>query len=89
MGGGGVFLCIKKYLQVLEEPQLDVEAELIWAKLTPLNQSPIHICAFYRPPNADSHPIEQLRLSITNLLNQSDTPPHILLMGDFNFPGIT
>ena len=30
MGGGGVFLCIKKYLQVLEKPQLDVEAELIW-----------------------------------------------------------
>ena len=79
-------LCIKKYLQVLEEPQLDVEAEL---KLTHLNRSSIHICAFYCPPNADSHPIEQLRLSITNLLNQSNTPPHILLMGDFNFPGIT
>ena len=67
---------------------MDVEAELIWVKLTPLNQSPIHMCAFYHPPNADSHPIEQLHLSITNLLNQSNTPPHILLMGDFNFPGI-
>ena len=82
-------MCIKKQLQVLEEPQLDVEAEIIWIKLTPLNQSPIHIRTFYRPPNSDSHPIEQLRLSITNLLNQSNTSPYILLMGDFNFPGIT
>ena len=57
-------------------------------KLTPINQSPIHICAFYRPPNADSHPIEQLRLSISNFLSQSNTPPHILLIGDFDFPGI-
>ena len=89
MGGGEVFLCIKKQLQVLEEPQLDVEAELILIKLTPLNQSPICICIFYRPPNSDSHPIEQLRLSITNLLNQYNTSPYILLMKDFNFPGIT
>ena len=82
-------MCIKKYLQILEEPQFDVEAELISVKLTHLNLSPIHICVFYHPPNADSHPTEQLRLSVTNLLNQSNTPPYILLMGDFNFPGIT
>ena len=50
------------------------------------------------PLNADSHPIEQLCLSITNLSNQSNTlsnqsntpwPPYILLIRDFNFPGIT
>ena len=29
MGGGGIFLCIKKFYKVLEEPQLDMEAELI------------------------------------------------------------
>ena len=78
--GGGVFLCTKKYLQVLEELQLDADAELIWVKLTLLNQSSIHICAFYCPPNTESYPIEQLHLSITNLLNQSITPSYILLM---------
>ena len=66
-----------------------MEVELIWVKLIPLNHSPIHMCAFYRPPNADSHPIEQLGLLITNLLNQSNTPPYILLMGDFIFPHIS
>ena len=50
MGGGGVFLCIKKHLQVFEEPQLDVEAELIWIKLTPLNQSPIHVRMYFLSP---------------------------------------
>ena len=82
-------MCIKKQLQVLEEPSLDTEAELIWIKLTPPNQRPIHICAFYRPPTSDLYPIEQLHLSLSNLLNQSKTLPNILLMGDFNFPGIT
>ena len=72
--GGGVFLCIKKQLQVLEEPSLDTEAELIWIKLTPPNQRPIHICAFYRPPTSDLYPIEQLHLSLSNLLNQSKMP---------------
>ena len=62
LGGGGVFLCTKKHLQVLEDPQLDTDAELIWAKLTLLNQSPIHICAFYCPQNADLYPIEQLQI---------------------------
>ena len=89
LGGARVFLCIKKQLQVLEEPPLDTEAKLIWIKLTPPNQSPIYICAFYRPPTSDLYPIEQLHLSLSNLLNQSKTLPNILLMGDFNFPGIT
>ena len=79
----------KEIFTSFRRTQLDVEAELIWVKLTLLNQNPIHMCAFYHPPNADSHPIEQLGLSITNLLDQSNTPPHILLMGEFNFPGIT
>ena len=84
LGGGGVFVCIKKQLQGLEEPSLNVQAELIWVKITPLNQSPIHICTFYHPPISDSPPIEQLHLSLANLLNQSKTLPNILLMGDFN-----
>ena len=46
MGGGGVFLCIKKNLQCLEESTFDVEAELIWVKLTPLNQCPIFYVLF-------------------------------------------
>ena len=50
---------------------------------------PGHICAFYHPPTSDLYPIEQLHLSLSNLLNQSKTLPNILLMGDFNFPGIT
>ena len=89
MGGGGVFLCIKEGLNVVEEPLLDAEAELIWVKITLLNRCPIHVCIFYRPSNTDSYPIEQLRISITNLLNQSNSPPNVLLIGDFNFPGIS
>jgi len=89
MGGGGVFLCIKKHLQCLEESSLDAEAELIWVKLIPSNQRPIFVCAFYRPPSTDLQPIEQLRVSLNKLMDQSRTLPNILLTGDFNFPGLT
>ena len=89
MGGGEVFLCIKKNLQCLEKSTLDVEAELIWVKLTPLNQCPIFVCAFYRPPSTDLHPIEQLRVSLNKLMDQCRTLPNILLMGDISiFQGV-
>ena len=88
VGGGGVFVCVKKNLVASEEPILEVEAELLWIKLSLSNQPAIHIGSFYRPPNPDSYPIEQLSVSLTRL-NNSNTPPNIVLMGDFNFPSIT
>ena len=85
MGGGGVFLCIKKNLQCLEESTLDVEAELIWVKLTPLKSTPYFLCAFYCPPLTDLHRIQQLRVPLNKLMDQSRTLPNILLMRAFNF----
>jgi len=39
--------------------------------------APVYICAFYRPPNTDAQPIQQLSISITKLFNRSKTPPNI------------
>ena len=60
LGGGGVFLCFREALPVVEQPLLSSDAEVVWAKLTFTRMSPIYICSFYRPPNTDSTPLTQL-----------------------------
>ena len=40
---GGIFLCIKEGLDLYEEPELDVNAEIIWAKVTPSRRAPIYV----------------------------------------------
>jgi len=89
VGGGGVFICVKKNLVIAEQPLLDVQAEILWIKLSLTNQTPIFICSFYRPPNSDLYPIEQLSVSLSKLINNLTVLPNIVLMGDFNFPSIT
>ena len=44
LGGGGVFLCFKNTLDVSEESTLQVDAELIWARLKIHKRQPIYIC---------------------------------------------
>jgi len=50
-------------LNTSEEPELNVNADVIWAKLSPSNRAPIYICSFYRPPDLSTDPLMQLRLS--------------------------
>ena len=46
IGGGGVFLCFENTLDVSEEPTLQVDAELIWARLKLHKRQPIYICSY-------------------------------------------
>jgi len=87
-GVGGVFLCIKESLNISEEPELDVNVEVIWAKLSPSNRAPIYICSFYCPPDLSSDPLMQLILSINRITQRSADLPNIILTGDFNLPSI-
>ena len=87
-GAGGVFLCINGSLSVFEEPELDVNAEIVWAKITLPKRNSIHLCSFYRPPDLSTDPILQLQSSLNNLISRSTEFPTIILMGDFNFPSI-
>jgi len=90
--GGGVFICVRKNLVAADQPTLDVQAELLWIKLSFSNQTPIYICSFYRPPNSDLYPVEQLNISLAKLKNSTNSTnaqTNIVLMGDINFPSIT
>ena len=85
--GGGVFLAINDTLATMEEPALDANAELIWAKVNLHNSPPIYICSYYRPPHSDLQPILELNESIDKLTRKHQNC-NFILAGDFNLPGI-
>jgi len=69
---------MEEFLKVTEMSRgiiiITAQAKLIWAKPTLHNQSPIHIIImFFLSPN-NIFPIDQLHLSLTNMLNQSKSP---------------
>ena len=87
LGGGGVFLCFREALPVVEQPLLSSDAEAVWAKLTFIRMSPIYICSFYRPPNTDTTPLTQLQTTLYGL-QLTHLSPNIIIAGDFNLPSI-
>jgi len=68
IGGGGVFLCVSNSLDILEQPNLQVEAELVWAKIHFKGKQPVFICSFYRPPDRYLNPLIQLRQLLNRLV---------------------
>ena len=81
-------MAVSDNLTSLEDPIIDVSAELVWAKLCIHGMTPVYICAFYRPPNCDVEPIMQLRKFLSSLCNERSTVPYVVLTGDFNLPDI-
>ncbi len=51
IGGGGVFLVVSNKLSMCEEPLLDADAELVWARLQFSRGPELYLCSYYRPPN--------------------------------------
>ena len=40
-------------------------AEMIWAKVSPVHGEPISICSFYRPPDNNVNPMEDLKTAVS------------------------
>jgi len=89
IGGGGVFICLHNSLNVSEEPSLDSDAELIWARISSHKGQPSYIRSLYRPPDNNPSCLTQLKESLNSLYSVSTTFPNLILAGDFNLPGIT
>ena len=77
----------KDALVTMEEPTLDSNAELIWAKINLYNSRPLYICSYYRPPHSDLQPILELNESIAKLMRRHQSCDFIIA-GDFNLPSI-
>ena len=59
-GSGGVFIAYNSNIPTTEEPSLNADPEMIWAKLCISNSKPIYICSFYRPLNNLIEPVTNL-----------------------------
>ena len=57
IGGGDVFLALKNYLTVVEEPSFNGNAEMVWVKLCFNKYKPIYGCSIYRPPGSSIEPL--------------------------------
>ena len=56
--------------------------KMIWAKITPIHGEPIAIGSFYRPPDNNADPIEDLKTALSTL-----TLNHTILARDFSLLG--
>jgi hypothetical protein len=83
---GGVCIAIKNDIISDEEPELQTNCEIVWAKISLAGSKAVHICAYYRHHVGDKESLEQLRLSLGRVTN-IQTKPQIWVAGDMNFPG--
>ncbi len=89
LNGGGVVIAFKGDLVVSHRPDLDTEAEVIWAQLELIGSKPLLIGAFYRPQVTTLPEFEYLAKLRQSLDKINHTKTHqIWLGGDFNLPGI-
>ena len=90
LGGGGVFIGFRNTINISELSNPSSEAEMLWAKLQILNNRPLYLCSFYRPPNNNVIPIATLNKSLSDIFrDETLQSPQIIVAGDFNLPSIS
>ena len=98
INGGGVLIVHKKEL-VIDEIELEIDKpkvphhdEIIWARLTIKDASPVYIGSYYRPTSSyaeDSITALQSSIEYINAsLIKDNTLAIVILGGDFNVPEI-
>ena len=80
----GVFILARKDLTITREEDLETDFELLWCKVDIHGARNLHIGAYYRPHEQDEDSLMELEKSLDRLHGDND---HIILGGDFNFPG--
>jgi len=82
---GGVFVAVSSEIVCSEAPEMDVDAELIWAKLQITGSKVLYIGSFYRQPRTGPDYLDHISSSLNKLADKDAT---IILGGDFNLPDI-
>ena len=87
--GGGVMIGFKGDLVVTHRPDLDVDAEILWAQLEIADSKPLLIGVFYRP-QITKLPEHDYLMKLNESLGKMDHTKRqqLWLAGDFNLPGI-
>lgn len=84
--GGGVFLLVHKDIISTEEPTLDTDCEILWARIQLKGKKELLVGSFYMPHRKEED-IHQLERSLQQTADRS-RPKQVLLCGDFNCPDI-
>jgi len=82
---GGVFVCVSNEIVCSEEPELNVDAEVIWARVSMHGGRTLYVGSFYRQPRTNLDYLKLLDSSIARLDEKNAT---VILGGDFNLPDI-
>ena len=92
--GGGVLIALKTHYVVDEVELVNIDCEVVWAKIALTGSPPLYIASFYRPEhkpgesNIASLEALEKSLDLIAALTKNNTKSTILIGGDFNADGI-
>ena len=81
--GGAVFIAVRDTFKYSLRDDMLSDSEMIFVDISFPNDRKIIVGAFYRPSNADTKPL----LDMQDVL-QNSTYQDLVIIGDFNLPGI-
>lgn len=84
--GGGVFIAVHDSFETWEVENSNSNCEIVWIEMQTKTKNIVLGC-FYRPPSADIANMEELDISLKNVIGKSKEKITIL-GGDFNLPHI-
>ena len=84
--GGGILIAVRNTLDSSAAPELEVEdCELLWVRVKLKGRCTFYLCGYYRPNVANETSLRKLGQTLESA---SQLPKaHLLICGDFNFPG--
>ena len=86
--GGGVIIAVNKNLGAVEW-NFQSSLEMVWIKVNAV-ANPTYIGCCYRPPGVDADFSSSLHSCLSDLIaKHPKSLPTIMLLGDFNYPGIS
>ena len=84
--GGGVLIALKSHFVAEDVDLIDIDCEIVCAKIVLRNGSPIYVGSFYRPPSDPISSLEALEVALTTIsdLCKNNTKAAVVIAGDFN-----
>ena len=81
--GGGVLIATCDYIKAVPRDTSQYDSEFIFVDLLLSHNRKVTLGVFYRPPNNDTKPLEDLQAALQML-----SAKELILQGDFNLPEI-
>ncbi|KAL3876718.1 hypothetical protein ACJMK2_034520 [Sinanodonta woodiana] len=87
--GGGVIILVRPNIKADECNDINTDYEIKWIKIQGNPKDQILVGAYYRPPDSDQKPTEELQKSLSKIKTNSNYKnAKIFLGGDFNLGNI-